>query len=195
MYANESRPPVLTKANFFRRFYADEFGNRGPIWFAEQYGDWHNRYCGAHAPPADVRFMIRSVNTKAGGGLMLPWLTAHEVQSVWLSHHKEELSISLMAPHHHQTINGEVMRDHRGLCLYYSEVKEAMRPSLARGGKQVFRLQAGMVLRQNLTSHDRDWLMHLLNLYPEHVIEFTAFNRTWGTVPRSQCVIWEVRRY
>lgn len=196
MHENDPRPPVLNKADFFRRFYANEFGNRGPIWFKEQYDQWHITYLGATPTPDTTTFMIRETSAKAGGGIMLAWLKAYEVQSEWiLRSAKAELSISLMAPHHHQTINGEVMRDHRGLCLYYSEVKEAMRPSLLKGGKQVFRLQAGMVLRQHLTPHDREWLMHLLNLYPDHVIEFTAFNRCWGTVPSSKCVIWEVRKY
>lgn len=185
---------MCSKADFFRRFYADEFGNRCPIWF--DYDQWARIYwCTAKASAeSDARFMIRS---QRPGGLMLPNLQPYEVANAWLTHgSREQMSISLMSPHHRQTINGELSADHRGLCLFYSHVREPMRSSLAKGGRQVYGLRARHVLEHELHEpSDLDHLYRLLACYPGHVIEFTAFEVCWGTVPRSKCVIWEVRKY
>lgn len=184
--------PVLTKQDFYRRFLQDEFGNRGPIWF--DYESWAREcYATARELDAEARYMIRSMKP---GGFNQADLMAHEVVAHWYAHSgKEPLSISLMCPHHRQTINGELQADHRGLCLYYSHVKKPMRPSLAEGGRQVYGAAAAAVLQQEVWPADRDWLMELLDRYPGHVVEFTAFRVYWGIHPRSKCSIWEVRAY
>lgn len=186
------RPPVLTKTDFYRRFLAGEFGNRGPIWF--DYESWClDCRSLVNLMSEDARFMIRSSKP---GGFNQANLESHEVVAMWLVHsRKEQLSISLMCPHDRQTINGELQRDHRGLCLMYSSVKAPMRQSLAAGGRQVFGMQAHEVLDANVYTPDREWLMELLDLYPDHVVEFTAFRIYWGVVPLSKCAVWEVRKY
>lgn len=178
------RPPVLTKGDFYRRFLTGEFGNRGPIWtsFREWFYD-----------PYQGPVMLRS---QKPGGLCLPGVPRPEVLFEWQRFTADDRpTISAMCPHHRQTINDELQRDHRGLCLYYSHVKEPMRQSLTKDGKQAYGITADHVLRANVYAPDYDWLMELLELYHGHVIEFTAFEIFWGVVPRSKCSVWEVRKY
>lgn len=47
----------------------------------------------------------------------------------------------------------------------------------------------------NMTQVDTDNLKRLLDLYPDHVIEFTVCGRELGVVPGCRTVIWEVRAY
>jgi len=178
------RQPVLTKADFYRRFLTGEFGNRGGIWssFKEL---WDSGYGGL--------VMVRS---QRPGGICEANLTTAEAWTINQKHgHRERLTFSAMCPHDRQTINGELHRDHRGLCLMYSHVKKPMRDSLREGGRQVFGLTAQHALRANVYAPDYEWLMELLELYPGHVIEFTAFEIFWGVLPRSKCSVWECRNY
>lgn len=177
------RQSVLTKADFYRRFMAGEFGNRGPIWDSFD-AVWDSGYRGL--------VMVRS---QRPGGLCKANLTLADAWLIAEQERRDVLTFSAMCPHDRQTINGELQRDHRGLCLMYSSVKKPMRQSLAEGGRQVFGLSAQHVLKANVYAPDLDWLMELLELYPGHVIEFTAFEICWGVLPRSKCAVWEVRSY
>jgi hypothetical protein len=54
---------------------------------------------------------------------------------------------------------------------------------------------ASVLLRSVLNENSHDDLMTLVDLYPDHVVELSALNVCFGTVPGRNAVIWEVRKY
>lgn len=81
-----------------------------------------------------------------------------------------------------------------GLYFHEAEPSVSMRrafenyPSIHRRG-----LPARCRLRA-LLQEDYDWVMELIDLYPEHVVEFSTMSVPCGTM-NKRTVIWEVRKY
>lgn len=49
------------------------------------------------------------------------------------------------------------------------------------------------ILESVLTPSDREDLSELLEMYPGHVVEFSAYDRPVGIYPHRKAVVWEVR--
>ena len=184
------QPPVTTKEQFVRLYSQGHFGNRAPTWNTlEEYlesgynqGLVHirNRVAGAPTwydiPPGEV---LAKVGELVGLG---GWK-------------QNQLYFSGMAPTELTTIQGEVQRSIRHLDLYWSNVRKPMRQSLLEGGRQSYNLSARLLLERYLDPASYAWLEFLLEEYPEHVVEFSCYERNWGTLPNRNTVFWEVRRY
>lgn len=52
-----------------------------------------------------------------------------------------------------------------------------------------------VLLRSLLNDNSYDDVRGLLDLYPDHVVEFTVLDVCMGTVPGRNAVVWEVRSY
>ena len=180
--------PVLTKADFYRRFYAGEFGNHSPMWSTLQ--DWK-------ASGYDKEVAIRTL--RPGGRcdyLIHPRDVARRYASfITQGYRPGELNISAQCPEQDKTIQGEVGRSSRGLELYCSTSVLPMREALRLSGFEVHGLAAQQLLNQHLCSNSLTWMNHLLESYPDHTIEFTTLRYPWGTVPHHNTLIWEVRAY
>lgn len=184
--------PVLSKADFVRRYEAGEFGNRSPTWntlkeFLKTETHWK-------AP----KTLVHIRNRIAGGRT---WYNV-SAGSVWyevkrIVNRKEEreenLYFSLMAPTELTTFQGEIQQSTNYLDLYYSHVKKPMRQSLIEGGRQVSGVTAVSLLKQFMDPTSYDWVEILLHRYPGHVIEFSCYSRYWGILPGRNTIIWEVR--
>ncbi len=92
-------------------------------------------------------------------------------------------------------IQGEVQQSTRYIDLYYSRVAEPMRSSLAKGGIQCSGLRAVNLLKSSLDPSSYDWIMELLNIYPDHVVEFSCYRTNIGILRGMNCVVWETRLY
>lgn len=97
------------------------------------------------------------------------------------------------APDWECVFQGEVQRGLYGLDLFWSTRKSNHREAM-RNAKQVHGLQALLLLRHHLDPSDYDDLMCLLELYEDHVIEFSVFEHSLGKLGRRM-VVWEVRYY
>lgn len=97
--------------------------------------------------------------------------------------------------HHHQVIQGEVMRSENHYDFTYTTVKAAMRPALAQETKHAQGITAIALLKHHLWPASYEDLIELLDTYDGAVVEFTAFDREIGTCPNRNAVIWEVRHY
>lgn len=98
-------------------------------------------------------------------------------------------------PDHLLVLQGEVMRSTRGLELTYSTergtpMREAMRRSQKATGATAL-----VLLRRHLWPSSLEDLYELLDLYPDAVIEFSAFEVHVGDQPHRNTLIWEVRNY
>lgn len=185
-------PPVLTKRDFVDRYIAGEFGNRSPTW--PSIDDWVNADC----PYAGGLFHIRN---RVAGGPTYYNLKAGDLVRKWYGMEMEGVDmtsyyLSAMAPTEQTTLQGEVQQSERGgLDLYYSCIAKPMRDALREAGYRATGLTAHALLDAYLCPRSRDWLRVLLDRYPEHVVEFSAYRRCWGSVPGYNTLFWEVRLY
>lgn len=197
-----ARPPVLSKADFVERYLAGEFGNASPSWSTvKDLWDWGCKEFGTgeNARPTTGLYHLR--NRIAGGPTYynLGWSEAIARWSEFAAAGQKNWYCSMMAPTEETLINGEVQQTQFavegrcGLDLYYSRVAKPMRASLLEGGRQVSGIIARLTLEYFLDPSSYDWVMELLQLYPDHVVEFSTYAVNWGTIPGRNTVIWEVR--
>lgn len=95
----------------------------------------------------------------------------------------------------HITIQGEASYTLDGWHLEYSRCKTHMRQALGVERFIVSGVLALMVLRAYLYGSSFDNLQDLTVLYPDHVIEFTAYDMCVGRLRGQNIIIWEVRKY
>ena len=82
-----------------------------------------------------------------------------------------------------------------GLCLYAATGSGSWREQLRERGRHYFGLQAQLVLQHYCDPASYEDIRELLDLYPGHVIEFSACDRPVGKIPGRNVVIWEARSY
>lgn len=97
------------------------------------------------------------------------------------------------APDWECVFQGEVQRGLYGVDLFWSTDKSNHRVAM-RGARQTHGVAAITLLQHYLDPQDFDDLMALLDLYEDHVIEFSVFRNPLGCFNRT-CVIWECRFY
>lgn len=183
-------PPVSNKRDFVRRYESGEFGNQAPTW--NNIADFLDS--GPHHGLFHVRNRIAGADT---------WynVQAEDVPGVWeractfYGYKPADLYISAMAPTERTLIQGEVQQGTNGLEFYYSTVAKPMREALACESMQVSGTIAVLLLTKYLCPNSYEWLQILLERYPNHVIELSAYECSWGTLPGFNTVFWEVRRY
>ena len=90
---------------------------------------------------------------------------------------------------------GQVFRSHDGLvCEGAAGLRHLKwREVMARHAREWSGSAATALLRHTLNDNSFDDLQTLLDTYPDHVVEFTALERCFGTVPGRNSVVWEVR--
>lgn len=175
--------PVNTKTDFIDRFQKGEFGNRSPVWstlnefrISENYRKLDNVFSLRSRHPSSETFYN---------------LTREQIEY----YYTEEYYISEMVPSSYMTIQGEVIYSQRGMRGYLSKVKKPMKPSLLEGGYEIFGISLITILKYHMDVNSYEWFQYLLKAYPDHVIEFSCFNRYFGDIPRRNTIFWEVRNY
>jgi len=100
------------------------------------------------------------------------------------------------APEEYLTFQGEVCEGQFGeLCLTWSTEpgitnREAMtRPTGKHSG-----LSANIIAKHFLDLEDYEWLLALLEQYPDHAVEFSAYSIPVGPFD-ARMVVWEVRAF
>lgn len=183
-------PPVLNKRNFVERFRKNEFGNRGPTW--ETIHEFLK---------ADYSGLVHIRNRVAGGKtyynipdyLVEPTFNRASMEP---GVRRDQFYFAAMAPHDRNLIQGEVMRTHQGLYLFYSLAKnKPMREALAESPRETYGIIAQLLLENLMCPASYEWTNTLLDRYPDHVIEFSTFDCEWGVLPGYNSVWWEVRAY
>ena len=181
--------PVKTKTDFVRRYAAGEFGNASPTWQnAKEF----------EASDYDGLCHIRN---RVAGGATWYNLKPDLVPKMWRGievdglYQVSQLYISAMAPTEKTLIQGEVMRTHLGLEMFYSFVKKPMRDALKEGGVTARGVSVIVLLKHFMNTASYEWLNVLLDRYPDHVVEFSVYDCEWGTVSGYNTVFWEVRLY
>lgn len=186
-------PPVLSKRDFVRRFEAGEFGNRGPMWSSV------DQFMSEVDPLVAPETLYHLRNRVAGG------LTFYNVSGDVFdaTYHRalnqgvkdSDLYVAEMAPTERTTLQGEMMQTERGLYLYYTKVRKPMRDALKERSFEAWGLTARDIMLAHVDQASWEWINVLLERYPSHVVEFSTYNRNWGTIPNRNTIVWEVRLY
>jgi hypothetical protein len=114
-----------------------------------------------------------------------------------------QVMVCEMAPSEHLVVQGEyyagALLDGAGGAevgyLYYSRLKKHMRDALREHGEEARGLAADLILREAMTPSSYEDFRALVDLYPNHVLEVSVFDRCLGDVPGRNALVWEVRRY
>lgn len=182
--------PVRTKLDMYRRLLAGEFGNTMQVF------DSLNHALASGVTPLGVRSLNPS------DPIRIYWCPRlklrRELERAGASYRKDLVFYSTdYGLESDRIVQGELKRDERGLCFYYSRLHFPMRIALEKDGRQTYGLTAEMTLRHFVRDNDPDgydWLLHLLDEYRDHVVEFTTYRRRVGTHP-AKTLIWECRLY
>lgn len=177
--------PINNKTVMYKKLLRGDFGPTNPHWPSIQ-----------DAAPFCSLFELYGLRSLTPGAVTIYNITWDQVLEMW----RPGLLISPMTPNELITIQGELYTTTRGLTLFYSSLKQSMKPALFNGGTSVYALTAKMTLQRELDVAGYVLLTSLLESYPSSIIEFTSYSRELnaliGTVPvKSSIYIWEVRNY
>jgi len=189
------KDPVLTKADMYARLSRGDFGNTNAQWTGN-YAMWMMERASpqwAHQKLWGVRHT--RVSGFPGTQLNVP---SDQVQHVIREGgFGPDYNISPMVPTGIRW-EGDICRSHDGPGLVMSgnfrpangSWRTHMKtPRLIQGTAAYWALKA--VLNEN----SYDDLMILLDEYPDHVVELSALDVCFGTVPGRNAVVWECRFY
>jgi hypothetical protein len=197
-------PPILTKQQNLDLYIKGAFGNRDEIWpnlnaFCIEVtklisaGEFHGynsnyvlRYAGS---TSGKRWCDYSVPYNEILPIALHWTSQGAIYDLIYIHR---------APadrDRYLLLQGELMIWKGELYLYGSRTTLKMRDALKADAHEWWGLQVRMLMRQNLDPASYDCVMELLDLYPDHVIEFSCWSIQVGVTPGRNTIVWEVRRY
>jgi hypothetical protein len=182
------RPPIISKQQMYSLLSSGQLGNTIPQYFSvadwEESDDYHLK----------ARWCVRTLTP---GGPCLLDLPRDDVRSVAESFRPHGVNISIMvASVTRNTLMADVWVGTHGLEVYGIEwpaVDANWRRDMPRMGRTFRLLAARGVLARHLNDCDRADLDELLDLYPGHVVELSAYDRCVGIYPHRKAVIWEVR--
>ena len=182
--------PITSKRRFYELWNRGELGNKPRTWKTVnelKQSIFNNTVA------------VRYVGTGLGGAPFIPNLSVDQVTSTLKKLVKggwseKDFQISEQITDGY-IINGEIIRTSEGLALYYSLEDKLLREAFRSSGKQAIGLKASMILQHLLWPSDYEALMEINELYPDHAIEFSGFDRPVGVIRGRRVIIWEVRRY
>jgi hypothetical protein len=93
------------------------------------------------------------------------------------------------------TVQGEFLECAHSPVLEWSTARTHMREALRLERNVLFGPGARLLLKRELSEGSYEDFMALGELYPDAVIEFTAYEIFVGNIPGRNAVIWEVRNY
>jgi hypothetical protein len=177
--------PVLSKRDFCNRFKTGEFGNRGPNWWSlDEFKLSLN---------TEGLFHLRN---RVPGGTTYYDLQYGQLIELWQTMPNRDIFYAAaMAPTANTIIQGEVMEGPWGLNLTWTTIRKPMREALQHLSNFNTGLLAKYLLQKSMNDLSWQWLQHLLESYPDHVIEFSVYEHCWGTVSGYNTVFWEIRKY
>jgi hypothetical protein len=186
---------VKNKAEMYRKLYRGDFGNTVPMWF-----DISKWYSDTMAIPYDgiewwgIRSLTPGGPCKLNCHDSLVFPIACEYQR--LGH---KINISPMIDRLVTvTMWANVFRSDTGLvleCIENPDKGSNWRADMPTKAKSYSGITALLLLRKHLNADTFDDLLILLREYPDSVVELSATEQQFGTVPGRNAIIWEVRNY
>ena len=180
---------IKTKNFMYCLLKLKKFGNTFQIWNSLE--EWKKRNSESEL------FGIRCVNCY--NGPFITDLPPDELEKYAIYFAEKGYSIVLYetSPKHLITIQGEVSKRRytHDWELEYSTKKEHMRKALSLERKSLKGLEAEYLIRKYFNENSFEDLLMVMDEFPDHVIEFTAYNKCVGVCQARNVVIWECRLY
>jgi len=184
------RSPILDKASMYQLLEAGRLGNAFRAWRLAE-----DLISSGYSGLVGVRLVGRR------GEVGLPYrhhLTVAEgieLAARWRVEWDREPVIHEASPDEHILWQGEATRLCWGWHVEYSRTKTHMRAAFAKERLVADGVRALVLLRETLSPGSFTDLEELLGLYPDHVVELTAYDICIGQIPGRSAVVWEVRKY
>lgn len=184
--------PVTDKRQMYDLLAAGRFGNTIPQYF--DVGEWERSTdagrwtawgvrtlrpggpCRLHCPSAEVRETCQRPEYAAAGINISMMIDAAMAVTLW----------------------ADVYDSPAGLVVYGIEHPPkggSWRALMPTDGRHFEGTAARMLLRRHLNPNSLADLESLFDRWPGHVVELSAADRCFGTVPHRNAVVWEVRLY
>jgi hypothetical protein len=183
---------IKRKSDMYRRYERGEFGNKLRTWSSvEELAD--SDYRGT--------VTLRYKASAGGGGWCaydVPLAQVAETRAQWVSEGADPKLVvaNESAPDERLRVQGDVGASPQGggLVFRYSTAKMKMRDAM-KNSKHAYGAQANELLSEYLSPSSLEDVRELLALYPDAIVEFSAYEQMLGCSPGRNAVIWEVRDY
>lgn len=182
---------IRNKREMYALLRSGRLGNTCPSW--PSVADWSR-------DPAASRFTLFGIRSEVAQNdpRTRMWVPRGEVVAACERFGADAFNISPMVDAVATlTANMNVWESPRGLVVEASEypTQPSTWRDVMRSPRTFEGVAARYVLRRHLNANSLDDLRILLDAYPGHVVEISAFETCFGTVPGRNGVVWEVRNY
>jgi hypothetical protein len=184
--------PVLRKSRMYSLLSAGAFGNTIRQWF--DVGEWERSDDAARIP-------VWGVRTLTPGGPCRLYCPRDEVRATAErpEYAAAGVNVSMMIDAVCAvTLWADVYDSDAGVVVYGIEHPgkgASWRKDMPSKGRQFTPLQSRLLLGRHLNPSSLADLGAVLERWPGHVVELSACDRCFGTVPGRNAVVWEVRKY
>jgi hypothetical protein len=178
------RPPITDKRQASKLFAQGSFGN-----YVQQWDNLDEVKASGYKG-----LLVLRTRDSGGGGRAIYDLTVEAAEEEDFDYRVNYFNEQLNDQHKHVTIQGEVCRSVRGLEFRYCMLNLPMRPAMEGHSKHASGFAALDLLQRYCCPRGYDCIMELLDLYPDHVLEFTVFDVPCGALGWNT-IVWEVRNY
>lgn len=195
---------IRNKRKFFELWEAGVLGNRTRLWrdpeAAWSWGEWQSARRGLPhnllIPEIGFREIRKPGSAGAGKWEKVPWSCVFETADRWKAEGREFV-MDDGVPNEKQTLMGEIVRTERGMEGFITLATPLpMRPAMAAGlMKHRSYLETRLLLETYMDPSSRDDLDQILELYPDHAVEFSCFSVNVGILPHRNTMFWETRLY
>lgn len=187
---------ISNKAEMYRMLHRGDFGNTVPMWFSIREWELDAMF---REPYRSIRYWgVRSLTPGGPCTLNAPVAYVWDIANDFIRR-GHQVNISPMIDHIvNVSMWANVLRSPSGLiveCIEYPDKASNWRVEMPTKAKTYQNTAANMLLRKHLNPSTLDDLGILLDKYPDAVVELSATESEFGTVPGRNAIIWEVRNY
>lgn len=182
---------ISNKTEMYKHLSAGRFGNRFRIWNSDQ------ELIKAYEDGFDWLVGVRCVGDRNGlpyyhhKGLHEALKIGHDLRNEY----RCPVKYYEASPDQFISIQGEFVEADQGEMIEWSTAKTHMRAAFAKERNMIYGPGARLILKRVLSEGSYEDFLAVGHLYPNAVIEFTAYEVFVGDIPGRNAVIWEVRDY
>jgi hypothetical protein len=181
---------LTAKAHTYALYHAGILGNKALTWSSYEEilrSGWKGKVCMRSRKGIDRKKVKYNLTLEKTKEEILKW----EAEGI----SRESITFNQAMPDENLVIQGEVMHGLYDLDLTYSTIKKPMNLALIEKPKIATGIEARVLLRDLLWAPSYSDIETLLCIFPDHVVEFSAYDTPVGNLPGRNAVIWEVRNY
>jgi len=179
--------PIENRQQYFDLWGRDALGNHLRIWKTVE-----------EIPGSISEVMVREVNPNGGGGLVK--VTA--VATLQKRRPAQRVVYNELAPDELATMQAYIRKLYGIVYLEATLTSREKLPTQPERMRQAMRrakrfegLQALQIVRNHVSARDFEDIVEMLDAYPGHVLEFTAYACPVGWARHSNVICWELRGY